>query len=145
MVYKNDPSDSSRAVRTDLPPIPKGYTLMGIKTISGTYDAETNTVDPNNAGDPDAIGKNTTFILVKNPEPETPVKPVKPAIPMEPTKPETPVESVQPETPVSTKPAQREALLPETGSEKDNVTVAGVSSILLGLGLGYVGQRRKKH
>ena len=145
VVYKNDPSDSSRAVRTDLPPIPKGYTLMGIKTISGTYDAETNTVDPNNAGDPDAIGKNTTFILVKNPEPETPVKPVKPAIPMEPTKPETPVESVQPETPVSTKPAQREALLPETGSEKDNATVAGVSSILLGLGLGYVGQRRKKH
>ncbi|QMI51355.1 MucBP domain-containing protein [Streptococcus salivarius] len=135
VVYKNDPSDSSRAVRTDLPPIPKGYTLMGIKTISGTYDAETNTVDPNNAGDPDAIGKNTTFILVKNPEPETPVKPVKPAIPMEPTK---------PETPVSTKPAQREALLPETGSEKDNATVAGVSSILLGLGLGLAGKRKKE-
>ena len=62
VIYKNDPTNATKAAVTKLPAIPSGYKIKDGQNIYG-YDATAGTVDPNNPTDPDAIGRNTTILL----------------------------------------------------------------------------------
>ena len=62
VIYKNDPTNATKAAVTKLPAIPSGYKIKEGQTVYG-YDATAGTVDPNNPTDPDAIGRNTTILL----------------------------------------------------------------------------------
>ena len=62
VVYKNNPTDASRADVTPVPEIPAAYKIKDGQKVFG-YDTTAGTVDPNNPADPNAIGRNTTIVV----------------------------------------------------------------------------------
>ena len=62
VVYKNDPTDATRAGVTPVPEIPAAYKIKDGQTVFG-YDTTAGTVDPNDPADPNAIGRNTTIVV----------------------------------------------------------------------------------